>query len=91
MPTINDPFTFGLRLGVGYACCKQLIKDNKSDVNTQVQEIVAEWYNRPPHPTWNKVVEALHKHGLVNDAVDLASKVGVKSLVPQEDDDNYYH
>ena len=64
---------------------KQLIKDNKSDINAQVQEIVAEWYNQPPHPTWNEVVEALHKHGLVNDAVDLASKVGVKSLVPQED------
>ena len=44
------------------------------------------WYNLTPRSTWNKVVDALYKQGLVHDAVHLASKVGVKSPVPQEDD-----
>ena len=88
---INDPVTFGICLGVEYAHCKQLITDNKSDVNVQMQEIAGEWYYLTPCPTWNKVVEALHKHGHVHDAVDLASKVGVKSPVPQEDGDSDHH
>ena len=82
---------FGVRLGVGYARCKQLITDNKSDVNAQMREIAAEWYNLTPRPTWNNVVEALYKQGLVRDAVDLAGKVGVKSPVPQEDGDTDHH
>ena len=91
MPTINNPVTFGVRLGVGYAHCIQLIKDNNSDVNAQVLAIAAEWYNLTPRPTWNKVVEALYNHGLVRDAVNLASKVGVKSPLSQEDGDSDHH
>ena len=90
MPIINDPVTFGVRLGVRYARCIQL-KDNNSDGNAQVLAIAAEWYNLTPHPTWNKLVEALYNHGLVRDAVDLASKVGVKSPLSQEDGDSDHH
>ena len=77
LPTITDPVGFGLRLGVGYNRCEQLIRNHVSNINAQVREIAAEWYNQSPLPTWNKVVDALYKHGLVHDAVDLASKVGV--------------
>ena len=88
---INNPVTFGLRLGVGYARCKQLIKDNISDVNAQVQEIAAEWYCQSPRPTWNEVVEALYRQGLPEIAAQLASKVGVRSPVSQQDGDNGHH
>lgn len=77
LPTITDPVGFGLRLGVGYNRCEQLIKDHSSNINDQVRSIAAEWYNLTLNPTWNKVVEALHNHGRVTDAVQLASKTGV--------------
>ena len=88
LPRIADPVGFGLRLGVGYSSCEQLIINHASDINAQVRAIAAEWYRQSPHSTWNKVVEALHNHGLVHDAVHLASKVGVKSPVSQEDGDS---
>ena len=89
LPTIDDPRLFGLHLGVGYARCKQLIKDNGSGINSQVQAIAAEWYRQSPHPSWNDVVEALRKLGNVRDAVLLASKVGLESSpLPQEDGDS---
>ena len=87
---INNPVTFGLRLGVGYARCKQLIKDI-SDVNAQVQEIAAEWYSQSPRPTWNEVVEALYRQGFPEIAAHLASKVGVESPVSQQDGDTGHH
>ena len=91
LPTITDPVGFGVHLGVGYNRCEQLTRNHATDINVQVRVIAAEWYNLTPHPTWNKVVEALYKHGLVHDAVNLASKVGVKLPVPQEDGDRDHH
>ena len=91
LPEIKDPVDFGICLGVGYNRCEQLTKDHFSNINAQVRAIAAEWYSQSPHPTWNKVVEALHRHKLVCDAVQLASKVGVKSPVLQEDGDSDHH
>ena len=56
-----------------------------------MRAIAAEWYNQSPHPTWNKVVEALYKYGLPEITVHLANKVGVESPVSQEDCDSDYH
>ena len=79
LPTrIDDPVTFGIRLGVTYDRCGQLIKNYSSDINAQVRVIAAEWYDRTPVPSWNKVVEALFKHGLVDDAMRMAR---MKSLI----------
>ena len=89
--TITDPVDFGLRLGVRYNRCEQLIRNHVSDIKAQVRAIAAEWYNQAPCHTWNEVVEALYKHGLVRDAVHLANKVGVKSPLPQEDGDSDHH
>ena len=91
LPTIIDPVGFGVQLGVEYNRCEQLTRSHASDINVQVRAIAAEWYNLTPCPTWNKVVEALYKHGLVRDAVNLASKVGVESPLPQEDGDRDHH
>ena len=88
LPMITDPVGFGIRLGVGYEHCGQLIGSHGSDISAQVRAIAAEWYNHSPCSTWNKVVEALYEHGLVHDAVHLASKVGVRSPVSQEDGDS---
>ena len=90
LPTVSHPRDFGIHLGVGYDRCEQLIRNHSSDIKAQVQVIAAEWYNKTPHPTWNKVVRALYMHGLVRDAVHLASKVGVKSPL-QEDGDSDHH
>ena len=82
LPTgINDPVTFGIRLGVTYNRCGQLIKNYSSDINAQVRVIAAEWYNQTPLPTWNKVVEALFKHGLSYDAMVLANDVRMSGVV----------
>ena len=87
LPIITDPVGFGIRLGVGYNRCEELIINQGSN-NAQVRAIAAEWYRKShTSPTWNKVVEALYKFGLVRDAVDLASKVGVKS--PLDDDSDH--
>ena len=91
LPPIKDPVDFGLCLGVGYDRCEQLFKDHDHNSSAQVRAIAAEWYRQSPHPTWNKVVEALHKHKLVCDAVQLASKVGVESPVSKEDGDSNHH
>ena len=88
LPEIKDPVDFGICLGVGYNRCEQLTKDHVSNINAQVRAIAAEWYSQSPHPTWNKVVEALHRHKLVCDAVQLASKVGVKTPLSQKDGDS---
>lgn len=91
LPTIADPVDFGLHLGVEYSRCNQLIRKHGSDINAQVREIAAEWYNQAPRLTWNKVVEALCNHGLVRDAVYLANKVGVESPLHQGDGDSDHH
>ena len=90
LPSIADPVGFGLCLGVGYSRCEQLIKVCGQNALAQVRAIAAEWYSQSPHPTWNKVVEALYKHGLVRDAVNLASKVGVRSPCQEDGDSDHY-
>ena len=91
LPTITDPVGFGVQLGVGYNRCEQLTGSHASDIKAQVRAIAAEWYNQSPRPTWNELVEALYKQGLVRDAVILASKVGVKSPLSQKDGDHDHH
>ena len=77
LPIITDPVGFGIHLGLEYDCCQQLIKGHVGDIVGQVRSIVAAWYDQTPNRTWNKVVDALYKHRLVGDAVQLAKRKGV--------------
>ena len=77
LPIITDPVGFGIRLGLKYARCQQLIKGHVGDIAGQVRSIVAAWYDQTPNRTWNKVVDALYKHGLVGYALELAKRKGV--------------
>ena len=77
LPIITDPVGFGIRLGLKYARCQQLIKGHVGDIAGQVRSIVAAWYDQTSNRTWNKVVDALYKHGLVGYALELAKRKGV--------------
>lgn len=87
LPRITDPVGFGMRLGLEYAHCQQLIKGHVGDIVGQVRSIVAAWYDQTPNHTWNKVVDALYKHGLVGYAVQLAKRKGV--ILPYRDGDHH--
>ena len=93
LPSITDPCGFGLRLGITFDRCNQLISKHGKDTIAQMRAIAAEWYEQTPRNcfTWNKVVKALYEHGLVRDAVDLAKEVGVESPLPKENGDSDHH
>ena len=90
MPKITDPVDFGIHLGVCFDDCRQIAKENVGDINAQVRLIASAWYKESSHPTWNQVVEALSQHKLVNDAVKLAKRKGMKLPQSQHGDSDHH-
>ena len=91
LPTITDPVGFGIRLGVHFDGCQQIVKENVGDITAQVRSIASAWYKGSHDPpTWNKIVKTLSELKLVRDARLLAKRKGVKLPQSQHGDSDHH-
>ena len=74
---IGNPKEFGISLGLEYIAVDRIEKENPRSISEQLTQIAVKWFQDGRERTWEEVVEALYRHGLVYDSAQLAKRRGV--------------